>query len=91
MSKLLMTYNVPKMPTRHQQCLNALSHGNLTAREVSDYMYNNGFTAIRERNIAQPRLNELVKEGLVVVTGYAYDAMTKRDVKIYKKKVMVRE
>ena len=72
--------------TRHQQCLEALATKCLTAREVSDYLYNKGYTPIRERNIAQPRLNELVKVGLVMVISYAYDAMTDREVKVYKRK-----
>jgi predicted HTH transcriptional regulator len=73
------------MKTRHSQCLEALEEGPKTAREVSEYMHKKGYTVIRERNIAHPRLNELVKDGLVEAVGSVWDAHTKKDVSVYAK------
>jgi repressor of nif and glnA expression len=74
-----------RMKTRHTQCLEALGDSQMTAREVSEYMHKRGYTVIRERNIAHPRLNELVKAGLVRIVGSSFDAHTKKEVSVYEK------
>lgn len=74
------------MATRHQQCLEALDHlGEATAREISEYLVERGYSDVNERNIAHPRLNELKKEGLVEVTGKKIDPLTNKPVSIYKR------
>lgn len=74
------------MTARHEQCLEALDKlGEATAREVSEYMVEKGYTDVNERNIAHPRLNELKKDGQVEVVGKKKDALTGKMVSIYKK------
>ena len=74
------------MTTRHQQCLEALDKlGEATAREVSEYMVEKGYTDVKERNIAHPRLNELKKKGMVKVIGKKLDTLTDKMVSIYKR------
>ena len=74
------------MTARHQQCLEALDNlGEATAREVSEYMVEKGYTDVNERNIAHPRLNELKKKGLVKVIGKKLDTLTGKKVSVYKR------
>lgn len=74
------------MTARHQQCLEALDNlGEATAREVSEYMVEKGYTDINERNIAHPRLNELKKKGLVKVIDKKLDTLTGKMVSVYKR------
>lgn len=75
------------MKSRQEQCIEALDAlGKSTAREVSKYLFQKGYTNIEERNIAHPRLNELKKKGKVKVVGTKIDSLTKKEVSIYKKK-----
>lgn len=70
--------------SRHEQCIEALSVlGEATAAEVGQYMVNKGYAKVFQRNLAHPRLNELVKEGIVEITGKKYDVETNRDVSTY--------
>lgn len=74
------------MTARHQQCLEALDHlKEATAREVSEYMVNKGYTDVNERNIAHPRLNELKNKGMVEVIGKKLDLLTEKKVSIYRR------
>lgn len=74
------------MTARHEQCLEALDNlGEATAREVSEYMVQKGYTDVNERNIAHPRLNELKKAGMVEVIGKKLDTLTGKKVSIYKR------
>lgn len=74
------------MTERHKQCLEALDVlGEATAREVSEYMVEKGYSNVNERNIAHPRLNELKKEGYVKVVGKKLDPLTKKMVSVYEK------
>ena len=69
---------------RHQQCIEALKMlGALTAREVSEYLYAKGYCKIQERNIAHPRLKELLDQGIVKKIGKKYDSTTKKNVNLY--------
>lgn len=58
--------------------------GGATAKELSVYLFNEGKVASHERNSVHPRLNELIKEGLVKVTGKKTCQYTDRKVSIYK-------
>lgn len=74
------------MAARHQQCLEALDTlGKATAREVSEYMVKKGYSDIKERNIAHPRLNELKKKGYVEVVDKKLDSLTGKKVSVYKR------
>ena len=74
------------MTARHEQCLEALDAlGEATAREVSEYMVEKGYTDVNERNIAHPRLNELKKDGEVEVVGKKLDPLTRKMVSVYKR------
>ena len=74
------------MGKRHKECLEALSSiGPATAKEVAIYLFNKGYTKILERNIAHPRLKELVDRGKVKVIGKKKDNKTNRNVSIYSK------
>jgi hypothetical protein len=71
---------------RHIQCLEALDAlGDLTAREVAEYMHRKGYTNLLERNIAHPRLNELEGAGYIIVVGKKTDALTNKEVSVYRK------
>lgn len=74
------------MTARHKQCLEALGAlGEATAREVSEFFVEKGYTKVNERNIAHPRLNELKKKGLIEVVGKKTDPLTKKNVSVYKR------
>lgn len=71
---------------RHLQCLEALDVlQQATAREVAEYMYQNRYTKILERNIAHPRLNELERAGYIKVVGKKFDDLTEKEVNLYEK------
>lgn len=55
-----------------------------TAKELSMQLFNNGKVFSNERNSVHPRLNELIKEGLVRVVGKKTCQWTDRKVSIYK-------
>lgn len=75
-----------KLKTRHKQCLDGLDFlGIATAREVAKYIFNEGCSDVCERNIAHPRLTELVKGGYVAVVGKGFDSETSRKVNLYQK------
>ena len=70
---------LPKIGTRKDLILRYLSDGKVaTAREIATAL---GFA---ERNATQPRLNELVADGLVLEAGTKWDESTKRNVSAYK-------
>lgn len=75
------------MTKRHKQCLEALDKlGEATAREISEYLVKKGYTKIKERNIAHPRLSELKKKGKVEVIGKKLDSLTNKMVSVYKRR-----
>lgn len=57
--------------------------GNSTARELAIEMWKDGNIIMPERNMVHPRLNELVKLGLVKVTGKKMDEDMNRMVETY--------
>lgn len=74
------------MNTIQSQFLEALKVlGRATAREVAKYLFDNGYTNIEERNIAHPRLNELIEMDKVKIVGKKLDKLTKKEVSIYEK------
>ncbi len=70
---------------RLEQCIEALRIlGEATAAEVAQYMVDNNYAARFERNLAHPRLTELVESGTVEECGFRYDSDTDRDVTVYR-------
>lgn len=67
--------------TRYRMILEKLKQypNGLTARELAIML---GFY---ERNATAPRLNELVKKGIVKENGIRYDELTQRNVTIFMK------
>lgn len=63
--------------------LQKLSDG-ATAKELAVYMKTNKLVMSAERNSVHPRLNELIKKGLVEVVGKKTCRFTGRRVAIYK-------
>ncbi len=55
----------------------------LTAREIAIILYNQGMIISNERQATQPRLTELVDEGIVKVIGKRKDEITNRNVAVY--------
>lgn len=47
-------------------------------------MVDNNYASRFERNLAHPRLTELVESGAVEECGFKYDSDTDRDVTIYR-------
>jgi hypothetical protein len=73
------------MSTRHEQCLEALrTNGQSSAMEVARYLYEKGYSQLFERNIAHPRLKELVDQELVEKCGKKLDPDTNRNVAVYR-------
>jgi repressor of nif and glnA expression len=73
------------MSTRHEQCLEALRvKGPLSAMEVARYLHEKGYSQLFERNIAHPRLKELIAQGLVEKYGKKWDPDTERNVSVYR-------
>jgi len=69
---------------RQEQCLEALrKNGPSSAIEVARYLYKQKYTKILERNIAHPRLNELIHNGRVKIVGVKWDTTTERNVNVY--------
>ena len=56
---------------------------NMTAREIAYELYLRHYVPYPVRQAVAPRLTELVDEGIVRVTGRAYDEATKRKVATY--------
>lgn len=60
--------------------------GGATAKELAVSMHMENLVASPERNSVHPRLNELVKKGLVAVEGKKMCEFTNRKVAVYKVK-----
>lgn len=61
----------------------ALSGKELTGREVAKELYKKNILPFPARGIIQPRLTELVQDGVLVVVGKKYDKETERKVAVY--------
>lgn len=71
---------------RHELILDVMrenpSH-NFTAREIAQILFDRGLTISPDRNQTHPRLNELVKMGIITVMGTVFDELTRRNVSSY--------
>lgn len=76
---------VDSLTRRQKQCIEVLKEmGELTAREVSEFMYAMGFINVIERNASHPRLCELIRLGLVTIVEKRSDEKTGKTVSVYK-------
>ena len=76
-------YNTDKKPLR-KLVLTALENEELTAREIAVKMHKEGALPYPARAIIQPRITELVEEGVIKAVRKKYDVDTKRQVAVYK-------
>ena len=69
-----------------QRILTVLSQSTLplTAREIAVELHNNGLVPYPTRASVQPRLTEMLDDGVVIVAGKVFDEETKRRVAAYK-------
>lgn len=65
--------------------LNELTYGNMTSREIAVVLYRHDLVSEPTRQQVQPRLTELVQDGLVEVIDKRYDSRTDRHVALYHK------
>lgn len=84
-TKLASYHEVLKtLGERQQMVIDYLyNNGDMTASELAHVMYNDDKIISPERNMVQPRLNELVKLGIVKVIGKRLDTNTSRQVSVY--------
>lgn len=68
-----------------KQVLECLGNKEMTAREVSNEMIRRGYTTIKERNSAAPRLTELFNDRKVVIVAKKIDIETGKKVAVYKR------
>lgn len=78
------SYEALDKRTLHKHIIDILDGTRLTAHEVAVIMHHRGLTPFPVRQAAAPRLNELVKLGIVEVDGKVYDHETKRTVAAYR-------
>jgi hypothetical protein len=72
----------PKAPTRQEMVLSILSGRRLTASEIAMEM-SRRLNCYFQRNLSAPRLNELVKQGRVRVSGTKVCGITDEKVAAY--------
>jgi len=71
--------------TRYRQIKDVLSDKTMTAKEIAVEMNLKGYIPTSERNFTAPRLNELVKLGVVIISGKKKCQYTDRTVALYKR------
>jgi len=71
--------------TLRQNILNVLSNGEAaSAKDIAVILHDRHLIPYPVRQAVAPRLTELVGEGLVEVSGKAYDIDTERNVAVYR-------
>lgn len=71
---------------RHEQVLTGVIEmgGMATANELARHLLNNGVIPFYNTNYTNPRMIELVEQGVLEVIGKRKDEVTNRNVSIYK-------
>jgi len=69
---------------RYMQIKEILGDRVMTAREIAVELFKRGYTTTAERNMASPRLTELVDKCEVEIAGKKFDEQTGRNVATYK-------
>ena len=69
---------------RYMQIKEVLGDKSMTAREIATELFKRGYTTTDERNMAAPRLTELVDKCEVEIAGKKFDEQTGRNVATYK-------
>ena len=78
-------YKSIDIETKKKQVLECLGEREMTAKEIAKEMNRRGFTNIKERNAAAPRLSQLFEERKVVIVAKKLDDETGKKVCVYKK------
>lgn len=76
-----------KKTKMYEKILLAISTDILTAREIAIRLFENGAIEYPARAVVQPRITELVENGVLEVVGKKYDNQTERTVAQYSRKV----
>lgn len=69
----------------YNHVLKVLGNDILTAREIAERLFQEGVIDYPARAIIQPRITELVENGIIKVVGKKYDNVSKRNVAQYMK------
>lgn len=80
----ITSYVKTEKTSKHQAVLEVLDGKELTAREIAVEMHKRGALPYPARAIIQPRITELVEDGLIVAIGKKVDTETERKVAVYK-------
>ena len=72
-----------KANSKYFQVLTVLKNNKMTAKEVAVEMFNRNFSKSNERNVAAPRLNELVELNIVHVVDKKRCQYTGKTVAVY--------
>jgi len=70
---------------RNDQILEILKAGPMTAKEVAVELFRRGLTGSDDRNMAAPRLTEMVDAGRVKVTGKKRCIYTQKTVAVFER------
>ncbi len=70
---------------RNDQILEILKAGPMTAKEVAVELFRRGLTGSDDRNMAAPRLTEMVDAGRVKVAGKKRCIYTKKTVAVFER------
>lgn len=80
----IMSYKQTEKQAKRQLVLDALGSNELTAREIAVELHSRGLLPYPARAVIQPRITELVEDGIITATGKKYDPETERKVAVYK-------
>ena len=80
----ITSYVNTEKTSKHQVVLEVLDGKELTAREIAVEMHKIGALPYPARAIIQPRITELVEDGVIVAIGKKVDTETERKVAVYK-------
>lgn len=84
----------PKRDTRYSQILEVLGDKQMTVREIAEAMYRKGHTLTPARQEVAPRVNEMLKNGLLDIPmegenihfGKRKDTYSGRSVTVYERR-----
>lgn len=80
----ILSYKQTEKQPKRQLVVDVLSGRELTAREIAIEMHNLGLLPYPARAVIQPRITELVEDGVLEAVGTKYDQETERKVAVYK-------
>lgn len=80
----IASYTKTEKQPKRRQVVEVLSGKELTAIEIAVEMYETGILPYPARAIIQPRITELVEDGIIEAVGKKWDKETERNVTVYK-------